>query len=70
MNMALYTWIIIFLFGKSFVNNKNKTIEVFSLIILLYITLLLGPCVLNRYALPSISSIPALCILVYKSKNT
>ncbi len=61
MNISLYFWIVIYLIIESI--RYHKTINNnYLLIVLLLLTIFLGPCALVRYLLPCIVSVPALLL--------
>ena len=61
-SIALYNWLVILILLFTTYNKKSIS-SIYCLLILLFITMLLGPCVVIRYNLPIIVSIPPLLAL-------
>ena len=62
---ALYFWIIVFLLMSAIMSKKKQTVVFFIFVGILFLSMLFGPCVLVRYALPYILTIPLLFVSVF-----
>ena len=71
MSPAFYLWLILLLFAFSLTDKKYYTVPLFIFLMTYVATLMLGPCVLVRYALPYIICVPAygFCVLGTKEEG-
>lgn len=66
MSPALYVWVVIFLFVYSLYRKRYYILSMLALLLLLFATILLGPCIIIRYMYPIMLACPmALLYMIY-----
>ena len=60
-NLSLYFWILLLCLSLT-IYNKRKISSIYLLLLFLFVTIVLGPCIIIRYMLPIIVAIPPLMI--------